>query len=126
MTIEVKGWIHESDFGESDDIVWVDDSTGNRVPLTEELDVICNKQVTVYYYITDQQCSLEQAQEQFLRSMYTGKADCEFSVYYSEITGYLWTDENLVIGGHDLLDEIRSHIGSYLLLEIEVHDTGSN
>src|SRR5437868_3327415 len=38
--------------------------------------------------------------------------------HYSEITGYLWTDENLMVGGHDLLDELRSHKGSFVHLEI--------
>ena len=125
MTIEIKGWIRESDFGDSDDIVWLDDYDGYRCrPLTEDLENICGEQVTVYYYITDKKCTLEEAQEQFLRYMYAGEAECEFNARYSDITGYLWTDENLIIGGHDLLEEIRSHIGSYLILQIEVHDTG--
>jgi hypothetical protein len=37
---------------------------------------------------------------------------------YSEITGYLWTEESLMIGGHDLLEIFRSHVGHYLVLEI--------
>lgn len=45
--------------------------------------------------------------------------DIEFGHAYSEITGYLWTDESLVVGGHDLLREINSHTGKFIHLEIE-------
>lgn len=123
MTVEIKGWIRESDHGDSSDVIFIDD-LGRKFPeepLTDQLAWISGKKVTVYYYITDKKCTLGEAQEQFLKMMYAGKAECEFSAHYSDITGYLWTDENLVIGGHDLLEEIRSHLGSYLLLEIEVH-----
>ena len=123
MTVEIKGWIRESDHGDSSDVIFIDD-LGRKFtekPLTDQLGWISGKKVTVYYYITDKKCTLEEAQEQFLKMMYAGKAKCEFHARYSDITGYLWTDENLVIGGHDLLEEIRSHLGSYLILEIEVH-----
>ena len=48
--------------------------------------------------------------------------DIEYSHAYSEYTGYLWTDEKLVIGGHDLLNEIKGNIGKYIHLEIEKED----
>ena len=123
MTIEIKGWIRESDYSDSADVIFIDD-LGRKFPeepLADQLAWLSGEQVTVYYYITDKKCTLEEAQEQFLKMMYAGEAECEFHAHYSDITGYLWTDENLVIGGHDLLEEIRSHVGSYLLLEIEVH-----
>ena len=121
MTIEIKGWIREGSFGDSDDIVWVDDDDHrNRIPLTEALDCIWNRKVTVHYYITNKACTKEEAVEQFLYTL-IGLADVEFTARYSDITGYLWTDENLMIGGHDLLEELRSEVGNYLLLEIEVH-----
>lgn len=128
MNIEIKGWIRESDYGDSSDVIFIDDlgSKFPEKPLTKQLEYLTGEQVTVYYYITDKKCTLEEAQEQFLKMLYVGEADCEFHARYSDITGYLWTDENLIIGGHDLLGEIRSHLDSYLVLEIEVHDTGSN
>lgn len=138
------GWIREKNFGDADDIIYLDskdstytDSTdptatpseaslfsleGEEVPLADVLqDSIARKQVSVCYWITDQQCTKDQAQEQFLKKLY-GAADCEFRSHYSDITGYLWTDEDLVIGGHDLLDELRSNIDSFVILDITVHD----
>ena len=41
---------------------------------------------------------------------------------YSDYTGYLWTDENLKIGGHDLLDELKEDCGKWLFLTIEYKD----
>ena len=41
---------------------------------------------------------------------------------YSEITGYLWTDEVVKIGGHDLLKEFETHLGKYLYMEIEYYE----
>jgi hypothetical protein len=47
-----------------------------------------------------------------------GEGDATFGARYSEDTGYLWTDEELNVGGHDLLGELESHEGRYCLLEI--------
>jgi hypothetical protein len=33
----------------------------------------------------------------------------------------LWTDEDLNVGGHDLLEEIRSYLGKFIYLEVDVH-----
>ena len=44
--------------------------------------------------------------------------DMQYIHRYSEETGYLWTDEKLEIGGHDILKELYSYIGKYLYLEI--------
>jgi hypothetical protein len=139
------GWIREKSFGEADDIIYlgVDGGTytdsadpsasiynlnegnyfdGTDIPLADVLQGnIARKQVSVCYWITDQQCNKDEAQEQFLKKLY-GAADCEFRSHYSDITGYLWTDEDLVIGGHDLLDELRSNVGSFVILDITVHD----
>ena len=51
-----------------------------------------------------------------------GLLESEFWEQYSEITGYLGTDETLNVGGHDLLEELRSNIDNYIILEIEIYD----
>lgn len=131
------GWIREKSFGEADDIIYLGvdggtytDSTdpsasiynlnegnyfdGTDIPLADVLQGnITRKQVSVCYWITDQQCTKDEAQEQFLEKLY-GVADCEFRSHY--------TDEDLVIGGHDLLDELRSNVGSFVILDITVHE----
>jgi hypothetical protein len=139
------GWIREKNFGEADNIIYLGregstytdsadpnttledlDTDGiyfenEEIPLADVLQSsIARKQVSVYYWITDQQCTKDEAREQFLKKLY-GAADCEFRSRYSDITGYLWTDEDLVIGGHDLLDELRSNVGGFVILDITVH-----
>lgn len=90
-------------------------------PLADELlDKIQGKQVTVRYWITDKQVTKEEAQEDFAKQI-LGKANGQFGARYSEITGYLWTDEFLKIGGHDLIYELRNAVGKWLILEIEIH-----
>lgn len=90
-------------------------------PLAEEMqDRISRKTVTARYWITDQPVSKEAANEGFMRRV-MGDASCDFGAHYSEVTGFLWMDEEVKIGGHDLIAELRSHVGKWLILEIEVH-----
>ena len=42
--------------------------------------------------------------------------------FYSELTGYPWTDEWLKIGGHNLIKELESYRDKWAILEIEVHE----
>ena len=91
-----------------------------RRPLAEELSWMAGKKVTVRYWITDKQCTKEDACEAHMMTV-MGCADVNLEAHYSEITGYLWTDEYLNIGGHDLLDELKSNIGKWLILEVEEH-----
>lgn len=50
-----------------------------------------------------------------------GEVDSEYYHRYSDYTGYLWTEENFVCGGHDLLQILRSHLGEYIHIEIELY-----
>jgi hypothetical protein len=121
-TLTFAGWLSEG-YGESEEALVLGDP-GNGVndnPLVDTLESeIHGKQVTVRYWVTDQKVTREEAQEAFLESVF-GAAVVDFHAHYSEITGYLWTDEELNIGGHDLLAELKSHIGKWLILEIDVH-----
>jgi hypothetical protein len=45
-----------------------------------------------------------------------GLGEADVGHHYSDITGYLWTDEE--VGGHDLIEELRSRLGSFCHLEI--------
>lgn len=42
---------------------------------------------------------------------------------YSEITGYLWTNEDLIVGGHDLIAELRTYQGQFAVIEITYYNT---
>lgn len=116
-SLSYTGLLQLETHGEADDVLFV---SGEEEPLAEVLqDSISDKIVTVRYWITEEECSREIAQEQFMKRL-VGSADCEFASWYSDITGYLWTDEEIKIGGHDLLAELQSHIGKWLILEVEV------
>lgn len=92
------------------------------VAVAELLKWIHGKQVSIRYWIIDKEVSKEEASDAVQRTL-LGDATVEFEVYYSDITGYLWTDENLMVGGHNLLEELRSFVpkkgfGNYLILEV--------
>ena len=87
-------------------------------PLAEELEWMGRKTVTVRYWITDKPATKEEAQEDFIGKI-VGRAESKFGSHYSELTGYLWTDEDLKVGGHDLIAELRSNVGKWLILEVE-------
>jgi len=116
-TLTFTGQLAVRDFGDESDVLHLD---GHDKALSEELEVIAKKTVTARYWLTDEQVSREQAQEQFMRKVF-GAADVQYSPHYSEVTGYLWTDEDLMVGGHDLLAELTSAAGKWLILEVEVH-----
>ena len=89
------------------------------------LDVLCwiqSKPITVRYWISDTQLTKEQAQEETVHRL-CGKGAADYYHRYSELTGYLWTTANLKVGGHDLLAELMSHVGRWLILEIEHEGT---
>ncbi len=115
-----SGYLSKKDYEDAYDVLFlssVDD------PLTEELmDALDQKQVTIRYWVTKKECTKDQAQEFFIRELF-GELNAEYSPCYSEATGYLWTTEELNIGGHNLLDELSSYVEKYLILEIDIHDT---
>lgn len=93
----------------------------HTVILTEELqEVMASRWVTVRYYTAPRILTWDAATEAAIRQI-VGDAEVEYTVHCSEYTGYLWTDEALAVGGHDLLEELKGHVGAYLLLEVTVH-----
>lgn len=116
--IRISGLLCLHTHGEEDDILFVSSESD---PLADVLDEqIARKRVSVRYWIADSPCTFEEAQEEFVRRL-CGEADTKFGARYSDITGYLWTDEKVRVGGHDLLAEFRSNVGKWLLLEVIVH-----
>jgi len=101
--------------GEAEDILFL---SSLKDPLAEELQWMCGKNVTVRYWLTDKQATKEAANEDFIKQL-VGDARVKFLTRYSEITGYLWTDEELNIGGHNLIDELKGSVGKWLILEVE-------
>lgn len=113
-----KGFIEEKPEGENDDALFIGEM---EYPLAEEFRMeLQGKQVSVRYWISDTEKTKEQLTESALLNI-IGAVDAEYIDRYSEITGYLWTDEKLKIGGHNLLAELSSYKGKFVYLEIDVH-----
>lgn len=117
-TMTYSGVLEKREYGEAYSILFL---SGDDRPLAEILDEsIRGKQVTARYWITEKPCTKEEASEDHLNQV-IGLAETDFGARYSEITGYLWTDEECKIGGHDLIDELKYEMGKHLILEIEIH-----
>jgi hypothetical protein len=74
--------------------------------------------LSVRYWITDTPINRDEA-EQMLALQVLGYGDVDYGMRYSDCTGYLWTDEQIMVGGHDLLRELSDHMGKFLVLEIK-------
>lgn len=119
----IEGWLGLKDVDEAYGILHVGERRDleDAEPLAELTEFMYSKTVTVRYWVCDEKCSKEEAAEDFLGTA-MGYADAKYGAHYSELTGYLWTDEDLVVGGHDIIAELKTYIGQYLILEIEVHE----
>ena len=79
------------------------------------------KEVYIRYYITDEYLPTEKIEENFIKKI-SGTVNATIYPVYSDITGYLWTEENIKINGHNLFEEINNYEGKYLDMVIEVKD----
>lgn len=117
-----RGRIVVRDYGESTDVLFVDDGSDeyDQEPIAEQIADHMDadgRWLSVNYYITDEPHPQEELLEAWLRTV-IGASDVEFTVAWSDVTGYLWTDEKINVGGHDLLAELVSHAGRFIHLEI--------
>ena len=120
-----SGFIATDTYDEATDILYLRPARSSRHsdeerPLAEILkDDIAGEWVSASYYVCNRRCSLPEAQKSLVRQL-SGLVDATFGARYSEITGYLWTDEEVNIGGHDLIEELYAHAGKYLILIVTV------
>ena len=117
-----RGKLVKTGNGEADDLLGLEKQPGDPIILAEQimedLDQYASQSpVTVHYFVTAKPCTEEQLTTE-LANVAFGEATADYCMRYSEVTGYLWTDEELTIGGHDLLWELGEAVGSYLHLEI--------
>lgn len=118
QVLNISGLLSLHSDGDSYEVLYV---SSLLKPLADELECeIDGKQVSVRYWITDKPCTKEEAGMEFLK-LISGAAKCDYGACYSEYTGYLWTDEDLIIEGHDLMAELKSNVGKWLNLEITIH-----
>lgn len=108
--------------GDDDDALYLDPPDDyEEEPLAgqvEEAIELLGNTVTVSYWITDGPRTLDELLENEAKKL-AGAADADYTQAYSDITGYLWTDAELKIGGHDLLAELESEVGRWCYLSIK-------
>lgn len=82
-------------------------------------DFFSGSKVNVCYYVSDKEISLEDVQSEYiLKTLGLCEADCKH--HYSEITGYLYSTEEFIVGGHNLLSMLTRHEGEYINLVVEI------
>lgn len=80
-----------------------------------------NKQVSISYYISDKPLTRKELEKQHIDKI-MGIVDASCYPVYSDVTGYLWTEEDCKIGGHNLLEEINNYEGKYIDMQIVIHN----
>lgn len=79
--------------------------------------------VSLRYYISNRPIDRERVVEEMLRTFYEGERDANGSyVYGSSWTGCYARNNRLEVGGHDIIEELTSHMGEYCYLIIETED----
>ena len=119
MNKQYAGWLKLGDHGEGFDILLLDGEPIADI-LTDDLERYGHT-VTARYFISDTPISFEEVTEEVILHV-LGYSSADFGHRYSDITGYLWTDEDWQVGGHDMLWELRQSAGKYLNLQVEFYD----
>ena len=122
-TVRYRGTLALRYHGEADDILHLDGDLDDRYPYEPLAETISDdlerygRYASVRYWTAAGPMADDILMENAVRSL-LGDADADYGARYSEVTGYLWTDEDIMVGGHDLLEELKSQAGRYCLLEI--------
>lgn len=120
-TIALAGWLYTRDYGDDCDVLCLGRPRGFDDPLSMQLYEIAGQTVSLRYWIADREITRDDAVTAVLHAL-DGVGEADYSPNYSETTGYLWTDEELQVGGHDLLAELTTHVGKYIVMEIDIHE----
>lgn len=82
------------------------------------------KVITLRYWVFNKAIvTVEEATELMLESIFEiGAVHSKCIHHWSEMTGYLYTTEECVVGGHDMLFILKSFIGLHVLLEVKAHE----
>lgn len=112
------GFIKEVDNGFFDDSIAIGD-TEDTLVYTLSDEGIEGKQVGVRYWLSDKEMTESEIKEQALLSL-VGAIGVDTISGYSEYT--ILSNDELVIGGHDLLYDLAEHVGKFVLLEIDIHE----
>lgn len=122
--VTYKGKIAERTYGEDDFALFVGDDPYEPFARRFQDDLEAHgRRVTVRYFISDEPAEPEDLEDNLIRVL-SGDADADYTQHYSEVTGYLWTDAECNVGGHNLLDELESHVGKYCHMTVTFNSNG--
>lgn len=111
----------DSFYEDSGDCLVIQDEQ-NKIVLAEFFEEnLNNKEVSIKYYISDEKFSTEEIEEKFIKKI-SGMVDASIYPVYSDVTGYLWTHEEIGVNGHDLFKELCSYDGKYIDMVIDVKE----
>ena len=71
------------------------------------------KEVYIKYYITDEETTIEDIEEKYIEKLF-GLVQASIYPVYSDITGYLWTNEEIKVNGHNLFKELDFYVGKFI------------
>lgn len=109
------GWIREATWGEGDDILFLSDEDEPLARRIQDDMDAHGSYLSVRYWTAPNELSEEDRTDIIIRA---GLGEATVGHAYSDVTGYLWTDEEINVGGHDLIEELHSHVGEFCHLEI--------
>lgn len=78
-----------------------------------------DKYANIHFYTSNSPIDPETVEEEYIKEV-MGLAETEYKHHYSGYTGYLSTTEEFKVGGHDILEILRSNYGEYIHMEIEL------
>ncbi len=97
--------------------------TGGGFALTKEMEETIgwlDSYASVAFVISEQPIQADTVDEATIEILY-GDVDHKYFINISSFTGYLWTDEEFVVGGHDLRAILKQNMGKYIHMEIELY-----
>lgn len=100
------------------------DTVVDSFPFTKAMEDKCgwrNKYASIQMLTGDTPIDINHIDETKIISM-MGEVESEYYHCYSDYTGYLCTDEEFKCGGHDIPKILRSHMGEYIHMEIELYE----
>jgi hypothetical protein len=122
QTKVLAGFVCMADIKEHDTLCVADQNHHYNVQsIADFAELFSGKLTTVRYWASNAPINnYIEAQNLALQSLYNGKTSAKFWAHYSELTGHLWTDELFNVGGHDMIKELKSFVGNFIYLIVEV------
>lgn len=122
-TITLSGII-KFEYSDSWETIKLVQEDGYKIDLVnrfkEAVESFNNSQVQVNYYLADNPCTKNEMVEGWLKKL-VGAIDAGYEANgyaYSSWTSGTDYDTNLSVGGHNLLSELRSEEGRFMIIEI--------